>query len=72
MSGRRILRVGLAGFAVLVVAVVAGALWLKLAPRRVPVGQPALAALEPASLAAFRETFNEKDGVRLLVLLSPT
>lgn len=47
--------------------------WLKLAPRRVPVGQPPLATIRADSVPAFRDTFNAAEGeVRLLVMLSPT
>jgi hypothetical protein len=47
--------------------------WLKIAPRRVPPGQPALATLDSSSLPAFRNAFNAADGdVRVLVMLSPT
>jgi hypothetical protein len=57
-------------------AVLAGAAvfsWIKLAPRRVPEGQPALATLTPDSLAAFRDSFNAAAGeVRVLAMLSPT
>jgi len=47
--------------------------WLKLAPRRVPGGQPALATLDPGSLQEFRDAFNGARGkVRVIALLSPT
>jgi len=47
--------------------------WVKLAPRRVPPGQPPLATLAPASLSEFRNTFNAAEGrTRVLALLSPT
>lgn len=47
--------------------------WLKLAPRRVPPGQPPLAVLSSGSLPEFRDAFNAGDGeVRVLALLSPT
>ena len=65
-----------AAVAVTLVAVLAGVgvlAWMKLAPRRVPAGQPPLATLDSGSLPAFRETFNASEGeVRILVLLSPT
>ena len=70
---RRMLKLSLVTLGLALAVVAAGVLWLKLAPRRVPSGQPPLATLEPATLAAFRDTFNgEEDGVRVLVLLSPT
>jgi hypothetical protein len=64
----------LAGLLLVVVAAgVAGFLWLRYAPRHVPDGQPALAHLDEASLPRFREKFNAGvDGVRVMVLLSPT
>lgn len=47
--------------------------WLRIAPRRVPPGQPALATLGPGSLPAFQDAFNAADGeVRVLAMLSPT
>jgi len=56
-----------------VLVAVGGVAWLKLAPRRVPPGQPPLTTLSPESLPAFRETFNASQGkVRILVMLSPT
>ena len=63
------------GGLLLAVAAAAGGgfLWLRYAPRHVPDGQPALARLDEASLPRFRETFNAgADGVRIVVLLSPT
>jgi hypothetical protein len=47
--------------------------WFCYGPRRTPEGQPALAQLDAASLATFRETFNAGAGeLRLLALFSPT
>ncbi len=47
--------------------------WMALAPRNVPVGQPALGRLHSADLPAFRDAFNASpEAVRVLVLLSPT
>jgi hypothetical protein len=59
----------------LVVAVVSAGvvLWMKLAPRRVPPGQPPLLTLNADSLWAVREAFNaSRDEVRVLAMLSPT
>lgn len=64
--------------AVCVLLAVAGAagawlLWLKLAPRSTPAGQPALSRLDAASLQTLRDAFNAAAGqTRVLVLLSPT
>ena len=62
--------------AVVATAVVIGGAvfgWFKLAPRRVPPGQPPLATIHADSFPGFRAAFNANDGrVRLLVLLSPT
>jgi hypothetical protein len=56
-----------------VVVSVAAFAWLKLAPRRVPPGQPPLATLGSGSLPMFRDAFNAADGeVRVLAMLSPT
>lgn len=47
--------------------------WLLLAPRRVPAGQPDLAALDATTLDAFHAAFDDRAGsVRVLVMLSPT
>ena len=47
--------------------------WIKLAPRRVPDGQPPLATIGPDSLPSFRAAFNAGQGeVRVLAMLSPT
>lgn len=47
--------------------------WVKYAPRETPKGQPPLAVLDASSLQDFRDTFNAgSDGVRILVMLSPT
>ena len=64
----------LAGLVLVVVGAAAGGfLWLRYAPRHVPEGQPALQRLDEAALPQFRETFNAGvDGVRIVVLLSPT
>ena len=51
----------------------AGLLWLKLAPRHTPAGQPGLVHLDAAGLQGFRETFNAAAGrPRVVALLSPT
>ena len=73
MNRRSLLR-SLLVVAVVAVVALGGALaWLKLAPRRVPAGQPALGALAADSLPAFRDAFNAAAGeVRVLALLSPT
>ena len=56
-----------------IVVCVAVFAWLKLSPRRVPQGQPALATIGAGSLPDFRDAFNAADGeVRILALLSPT
>ena len=53
--------------------ILAGLAWLKLAPRRVPAGQPPLSTLDSRSLPAFRDTFNASEGeLRILAMLSPT
>jgi hypothetical protein len=50
-----------------------GLTWVKYAPRRVPQGQPPLAALDLSSLPSFRDAFNGRaEEVRVLALLSPT
>ena len=60
------------GAAVVVLGTAAFA-WVKLAPRRVPAGQPPLATLSADFLPAFRNTFNAAEGrTRVLALLSPT
>ena len=47
--------------------------WVKLAPRKVPAGQPPLLTLGPDSLPGFRDTFNAAENrARILALLSPT
>jgi hypothetical protein len=47
--------------------------WLAVAPRSVPAGQPPLVRLGAGELSAFREAFNASPGaVPVLVLLSPT
>jgi hypothetical protein len=56
-----------------VVALVAALAWWQLGARVVPAGQPPLATLDTASVAALREDFNRAAGdVRVIVLLSPT
>ena len=73
MKPRSALRVVLLGAAALVVVAGAAFAWLKLAPRRVPAGQPPLVTLDPGSLQAFRDAFNGSGAeVRVLALLSPT
>ena len=60
---------------VVAVALAGGAVlaWIKLAPRRVPAGQAALARVEVDSLPAIRDAFNAAEGeVRILAMLSPT
>jgi len=70
---RRSTRIAAIAGALAVVAVLAGIGWLRLAPRRTPAGQPALAKLDAASLQAFRDAFNAHSGeTRLLAMLSPT
>jgi hypothetical protein len=65
-------RVALAAAAI-VLAAAAGLLWLRLAPRETPAGQPPLATLEPGSLDPLRAAFNLHTGkTRVLALLSPT
>jgi hypothetical protein len=64
-----------AAISLLSIAAIAGAgfVWLKVAPRRTPAGQPALSRLDAAALPAFREAFNARaDETRIVVLLSPT
>ena len=69
---------GRLGRAILVLTAILGVaaaalLWIALAPRRVPAGQPPLVTLDPDSLASFRDAFNASPGeVRVLALLSPT
>ena len=66
-------KVLLAIVAVVIVALLATATWLAVAPRRVPSGQPPLTTLSAGSLPEFREGFNAGTGeTRVLVLLSPT
>ena len=70
---RRFLKAAAVGLAAVLVLSVAGYAWMKLAPRRVPEGQPPLETLHAGSLAAFRDAFNAGEGkVRVLALLSPT
>ena len=73
MKPRWPLKVVLLAAAALVVVAGAGFAWLKLAPRRVPAGQPPLVTLGPGSLPAFRDAFNGSgEEIRVLALLSPT
>lgn len=59
--------------AVVVVVCATTFAWVKLAPRRVPQGQPPLSTLNAGALPAFRDAFNAADGeVRILAMLSPT
>lgn len=56
-----------------VVVCAAAFAWMKLAPRRVPAGQPPLSTLDSGSVPAFRDAFNASEGeVRVLAMLSPT
>jgi hypothetical protein len=58
---------------VIVVAMTGALLWYVFGERRVPEGQPPLAALGPATLDTLRADFNrEADATRVIVLLSPT
>jgi uncharacterized membrane protein len=73
MSLRRVLVV--AALALLSIAAIAGAglVWLTQAPRRTPVGQPALSRLDAPTLPAFRDAFNQAtEETRVILLLSPT
>jgi len=73
LTPRTALKSILVFLAVIVVITVAAFAWLKLAPRRVPMGQPLLATLHAGSLPAFRDAFNAGEGeIRVLALLSPT
>ena len=70
---RSLLKIVLALLAALVLLGTGAFAWMKLAPRRVPDGQPPLATLGPESLDGFREAFHTGQGrVRILALLSPT
>jgi len=70
---RRRLRVIAVLAAAAAVVSLAAFTWVKLAPRRVPSGQPPLATLTSHSLPGFRTAFNASEGeVRILALLSPT
>lgn len=67
------LKIGLVLVTIMIAVCLAAFAWIKLAPRRVPDGQPPLATIGPDSLASFRDAFNANDGeVRVLALLSPT
>lgn len=57
----------------LLVALLGGFGYYRLAERRVPAGQPPLTTLEPSSLDTLRSEFNaHPDKVRIVVLLAPT
>jgi len=72
-DGRTILKLILALVSAALLVAVGVFAWAKLAPRRVPAGQPPLTLLDAASLLAFRDAFNAPgDQVRVLVMLSPT
>lgn len=73
MTMRTGIKVALAVVAAAIVVCLAMFGWLKLAPRRVPPGQPALATIRTDSLPSFREAFNASEGeVRVVAMLSPT
>lgn len=73
MKIRLVLKALLALVIAVVVACAALFAWMKVAPRRVPDGQPSLATLSHESLPVFRDSFNAGGGeVRILALLSPT
>ena len=58
---------------VVLLVLAAGYGWWQFGTRYVPEGQPPLATLHPASLAALKEDFNRASGdTRIIVLLSPT
>ena len=64
-------RVRIGAAAVLVAVLGTGAYFL--AGHRVPAGQPPLATLDSASMAALRTEFNAAAGqVRVILLLAPT
>jgi hypothetical protein len=67
------LRVAAFASAGLLVAALGGLVWVKLAPRPVPPGQPPLVTLGPEALPAFRDAFNDcTSEVCVLALFSPT
>ena len=73
MSPRRAFVAAAVTFLSLAAIAGAGFVWLTHAPRRTPVGQPALSRLDAATLPAFRKAFNaHADETRVVVLLSPT
>lgn len=73
MTVRTGLKAALALLGAVVVICTAAFAWMKLAPRRVPVGQPPLAMMDASSLPVFRDVFNTAEGeVRVLAMLSPT
>ena len=60
-------------FVALALAVVAAIAFGRFAPAPTPDGQPPLATIDAAVLEQFRSDFNAAaDGVRIVVLLSPT
>jgi hypothetical protein len=67
------LKAGFALITILLVVCLAAFAWIRLAPRRVPDGQPPLETIGPGSLQSFRAAFNANEGeVRVLAMLSPT
>ena len=63
----------IAALAVTLAAALVGVGYYLFAPRRTPIGQPALSVLAPESLKPLREQFNASAGVpRVIALLSPT
>ena len=72
-NGRTILKLIVALVSAALLVTVGAFAWAKLAPRRVPAGQPPLTFLDAGSLPAFRDVFNAPgDQARVLVMLSPT
>jgi len=58
---------------VVVLVLAAGYGWWRFGTRYVPAGQPPLATVDAASLAALKEDFNRAAGeTRIILLLSPT
>jgi hypothetical protein len=60
--------------ALIALALVAGGYgWWQFATRYAPEGQPPLATIDPASVAAVKQDFNKYAGeTRIILLLSPT
>ena len=59
--------------ATLAIAAGSVAAYMRLAPRRTPVGQPPLVKLANGNLAPFEQAFNANPGsTRVLLMLSPT